>query len=226
MFGNSCLVLSRNTRRCFSVTKDNCCHCLHLACSSNCWSFQDFSFTKVKVLFSRNCHQERTFLCAKGLVQYQACSWFRNLFLFGSHIGKHEIFLQFNNFDLSGYFMGAVESSTEENSVIRFVDSVEIRYGEDTSIVTQENGWNEHVSGEGEFVVTECCGKLTECSLALTCFISCCSADSSVISCFIRLWHWSYVRKHHLSTLSDEMSAYFGKVVYHFIKFTKYFVII
>ncbi|PFX25950.1 FK506-binding protein 15 [Stylophora pistillata] len=44
--------------------------------------------------------------------------------------------------------MGAVESSTEENSVIRFVDSVEIRYGEDTSIVTQENGWNEHVSGE------------------------------------------------------------------------------
>lgn len=48
--------------------------------------------------------------------------------------------------------MGAVESIAEENSVIRFVDSVEISHEEDTSILTQEHGLNEHVSeNKGEF---------------------------------------------------------------------------
>lgn len=92
-------------------------------------------------------------MCANRAVQYRTCWVFRNLFLFGGHIGKHEIFRQLiSPVDLYGYFMGAVESIAEENSVIRFVDSVEISREEDTSILTQEHGLNEHVSeNKGEF---------------------------------------------------------------------------
>ena len=92
-------------------------------------------------------------MCANRAVQYRTCWVFRNLFLFGGHIGKHEIFRQLiSPVDLYGYFMGAVESIAEENSVIRFVDSVEISHEEDTSILTQEHSLNEHVSeNKGKF---------------------------------------------------------------------------
>ena len=41
--------------------------------------------------------------------------------------------------------MGAVESTAEENSIIRFVDSVEIRHEKDTSSLTQEHGFADYV---------------------------------------------------------------------------------